>query len=469
MDQPGHILIAGSGVAAVETILALRALAGSRPRITLLAAEPALENRPASVATPFGFGSPAAMPLADIQAHAPFELLAGRLLSVDAARRTVADDAGRSLSFDALVVAVGARPRAVLDGAIAFSGPADAHAVTEALDAAARSGRARLAFTVPVGPGWALPVYELAMLAAIDLRDRGVVDAELTVVTPEPAPLWTFGPQASEAVERLLADRGVTLRTGTLPVAFDAGELELSVGPPVAADHVVAVPSLEGPCIDGLPRDGSGFLPVDAFGRVVGVEDVYAAGDATTFPLKQGGVATQQADTVAEVLAAACEAPVTPKPFRPVLRAFLLTGGAPLYLRSALADGPAGTGGEHAWPVNGPQPEAEVSTRPLWWPPGKVAGRHLAQLLATGRPSLLGDPPLFDRSRRSMATTSGDGRDDAVAEALLLAGQEAEVGDFEDAVLALDAAAALYGGTLPSDLLARREEWLAASRAGSGS
>lgn len=454
MEKPGHIVIAGSGVAAVETVLALRALAGPRPRITLLAAESALENRPASVATPFGFGSPASLPLADIQVHAPFELLAGRLVSVDTARRTVTHDAGGSLAFDALVVAVGARPRAVLDGAISFSGPADAPAVTEALDAAARSGRARLAFTVGVGPSWALPVYELAMLAAIDLRDRGVVDTELTVVTPEPAPLWTFGPQASEVVGRLLADRGVTLRTGTLPVAFGAGQLDVSLGPPVAADHVVAVPSLEGPCIDGLPHDGSGFLPVDAFGRVVGTENVYAVGDATTFPLKQGGVATQQADTVAEVLAAACEAPVTPKPFRPVLRAFLLTGGAPLYLRSALADG---------------APSAEVSTRPLWWPPGKVAGRHLAQLLATGRPSLLADPSPFDRSRRSTATAAGDGRDDAVAEALLLAGQEAEIGDFEDAVLALDAAAALVGGSLPPDLLARREQWLAALRAGSGS
>lgn len=465
MSTTKHIVIAGAGVAAVETVLALRALAGPRPRITLIAGQPSLEHRPESVATPFGFGSPASLPLTEIQAHAPFELVIGRLASVDAVGRTVTDETGASLAYDALVVAVGARPRPVLEGAISFAGPADAPAVMQVLEDAARAGRARLAFTVPVGPGWALPVYELAMLAAIDLRDRGVVDAELTVVTPERAPLQTFGPQASEAVERLLAERGIGLRTGALPVAVGARELELSVGAPVAADAVIAIPSLEGPGIDGLPHDSSGFLPVDGFGRVVGTEDVYAAGDATTFPLKQGGLSTQQADTVAEVLAAACGAPLAPKPFRPVLRSFLLTGGAPLYLRSEL-DGAHESADGHAWSVA--HPSAEVSTRPLWWPPGKIAGRYLAPLLATGRASLLDDPPLFDRSRRGMVATTDDGSDDAIAEALLLADQEAEVGDFEDAVLALDAVAALVGGRLPTDLLARREQWLEAQRGGSG-
>jgi sulfide:quinone oxidoreductase len=463
MTGPENILIAGGGVAAVEAVLALRALAGLRPRITLLAPEGSLEHRPASVATPFGFGGPGPVPLTEVQAHAPFDFVVGRLASVDPARRLVVDDRGHSLAFDALVVAVGARARSAVPGAVTFTGAQDAHAVTEALDAAVSTGRPRLAFTLPVGAAWALPVYELAMMAAIELRVRGVVDAELTVVTPEPAPLWTFGPEAGEAIERMLAERGIALRAGTVPLEVRSGELEVSVGAPVPADRVIALPRLEGPAIEGLPHDDSGFIPVDSYGRVSNTPGVYAVGDATTFPLKQGGLATQQADTVAEVLAAARGVPVRPKPFRPILRGLLLTGGAPLYLRSTLdVSGSPKPGSVHARRVDVDRPSGEVSTRALWWPPGKIAGRYLAPLLATTRPSWVTFAPLVDRSRRGSATEPAEGREDALTLTLLIADQDAAIGDFAEALHALDAAAALAGGILPGEYVGRREKWLAA-------
>jgi len=101
---------------------------------------------------------------------------------------------------------------------------------------------------------------------------------------------------------------------------------------------------------------------------VVGVPGVYAAGDVTSYPVKQGGIAAQQAVAAAESIAAEAGADVTPRPFRPVLRGLLLTESDPRYLRHALA-GPFG------------EPE-EVATDPLWWPPAKIVGKHLAPLLA---------------------------------------------------------------------------------------
>src|SRR5512132_1422572 len=65
------------------------------------------------------------------------------------------------------------------------------------------------------------------------------------------------------------------------------------------------------------PRSG---ISIDGEGRM-GVEDVYAAADITAFPLKQGGLAAQEADAVAERIAAQAGARVLPQPFRPVLRA----------------------------------------------------------------------------------------------------------------------------------------------------
>src|SRR6202008_1259331 len=108
----------------------------------------------------------------------------------------------------------------------------------------------------------------------------------------------------------------------------------LAGGARLPADRVITLPLLDGPRLAGLPHDRHGFIPVDAQGRVHGFTDIYAAGDCTTFPLKQGGLAAQQADAIAEMIAADAGADVVPRPFKPVLRGLLMTGGAPLYLRA---------------------------------------------------------------------------------------------------------------------------------------
>jgi sulfide:quinone oxidoreductase len=131
---------------------------------------------------------------------------------------------------------------------------------------------------------------------------------------------------------------------------------------------VVALPRLLGPRLRGVPADPEGFLPVDRHCRVRGVDHVYAAGDATASTPKQGGLAAQQADAAAEALAAWAGAPIRPRPFEPVLRGMLLTGDEPAYLR---AD------------TRGDRRRSLVGAGPMWWPPAKIAGRHLAPYLAS--------------------------------------------------------------------------------------
>jgi sulfide:quinone oxidoreductase len=448
VEQTPHILIAGGGVAGVEAVLALRALAGPRARISMLAAEPNLVQRPASVAAPFGFGLPSVVPLADIRRHAHFDLVPGTLAAVDAAAHAVTVHDGRTITYDHLLVAVGARPRPALPGALTFAGPGDAPALAAALDQTAS-----LAFVQPLASGWALPVYELAIMAAVELRNQART-ASITVVTAESSPLWVFGSEAGDAIADLLSQRGIGLRAGARAMAVRPGELALAGGRPVAAERVVALPQLAGPGVPGLPADADGFIPVDPFGRVRGVPDVWAAGDATSFPLKQGGLATQQADAAAEALAAELGAAVHPQPFRPVLRGLLLTGGAPLYLRSRLS-----ASGEPE-PAKARRLVSEVSGRALWWPPGKVAGRYLAPLLATARPPVLTASPLQDLPGRR---ADEDDREDALELALLLAEEDAALSDYRQALHALDAAAALTGGVLPAAWEGRRELWRAAA------
>jgi sulfide:quinone oxidoreductase len=96
---------------------------------------------------------------------------------------------------------------------------------------------------------------------------------------------------------------------------------------------------------------------------------VFAAGDLTDFPVKQGGIATQQADSAANAIAALAGANVMPNPIVPVLCGLLWDGGQPLYLRARMT----GTHGSRS----------EVSTEPLWSPPGKIQAMHLGRYLDT--------------------------------------------------------------------------------------
>jgi sulfide:quinone oxidoreductase len=293
-------------------------------------------------------------------------------------------------------------------------------------------------------------------MAAVDLRSRGVRDARVTVVTPEREPLRLFGPAAGTAVRELLGRRVIALRTASVAREVHDDALELKSGERLAADAVVALPELEGLRVHGLPMDERGFVPVDLHGRVVGTPGVFAAGDATAFPVKQGGLATQQADAVAAAIAVDLGLRRYAAPFRPVLRGVLLTGGAPLYLRAEL--GAKGEVRARSDAMGEVAPMAgEAAFRALWWPPGKVAGRYLAPYLATARPADIGRQPLEDRS--AAATEPSPEHDDALELALLMADQDARAGDFRQALHALDAALALGGGALPAAYAARRSEW----------
>jgi CBS domain-containing protein len=236
----------------------------------------------------------------------------------------------------------------------------------DVLGALERREATRVAFAVPWGAAWALPVYELALMTAAFLRSRGVDGVELSVVTPEPLPLELFGRPASDAVRELLDDAGIEFVGGVSPLAVEGDELRLVSGEVVPADRVVALPRLRGQRIDGLPQTVEGFVPIDDHCAVVGADWVFAAGDVTTFPIKQGGIAAQQAVAAAEAIAVLAGATLVPHPFRPVLRGLLLTGAEPQYLRRDLS--------------GGDQPDW-ASSAPIWWPPTKIVGRRLAPFL----------------------------------------------------------------------------------------
>jgi sulfide:quinone oxidoreductase len=358
------VLVAGGGVAGLEAVLALRALVGDRARVELLAPERAFTYRPLSVTEPFTPGRTLRFPLADIAADLGVPVHRDALASVRPGDHAVETQDGRLLGYDALVLALGARRLEGIPGALTFRGPVDAPRVAGVVGELRDGAIRRVVFAVPAGTTWALPIYELVLHTAAAVRSAGPV-AEIVVVTPEPAPLAAFGAAAGELVSGLLAQQRVRLVTGARARAFSAGRLDIDGRPPLPADRVIALPRLAGPRPRGLPCDPLGFVAVDDRTRVLGLDAVHAVGDAARQGVKQGGLATQQADLAARVIAHALGAAPEPPPYVPTLRGLLLTGDGAWYLRRDAAGG------------------SEVSSEPLWWPPAKIAGRHLGPYLAS--------------------------------------------------------------------------------------
>jgi sulfide:quinone oxidoreductase len=335
-----RVLIAGGGVAALEAVLALRDLAGERLEVEFCSPRGEFVYRPFAVGEPYGAATILRYDLAALAAQIGAGFRLGGIFSVDAEAGLVTARDGERIPYDHLVVATGARMLWAVPGAVTFWGVADEGGFAGVVRKL-RAGILRdVVFTMPGGNSWGLPLYELALLASAVLAKSGIEDARLTVVTPEEAPLALFGRVVGEQMGRLLGERGIHLVTGVHPVEFEGGRLRIAPGEPIETEAVVSLPRLEGRRIDGLATDAGGFVQVDEHCRVAGAERVFAIGDVSAFPIKQGVVATQQADAAAEAIASAAGRELEPAPFDPVLEPDGKIGGR--YLSPFLAGLPAG-------------------------------------------------------------------------------------------------------------------------------
>jgi sulfide:quinone oxidoreductase len=366
-DAPHRVVIAGGGVAALETMLALHDLAKDQVEVTLVCPDEDFVYRPLATGEPFGVSEVTTYSVSRLATDHGAKVLTGAVASVDPDARSVKTYDGDTQSYDSLVVALGASRDIVFEDALTFIDQRSISGFRELLDKLRAGSVHSIAFLVPRGVVWPFPLYELALMTGELARDADL-DVELTLVTSASRPLALFGPEAAEAMTELLADRGVAVRAGNAPQVLGPGRVLLEPdGVVLAADRLVTIPRLTGPRLAGLPHDRDGFIHVDDHGRVPDVEDVYAAGDCANYPFKQGGLAAQQADIVAQTIAAGRGEAAEPEPFRPVLRGILLTGQGRRFLRRLEVD----ELGSHG----------QVAGNELWWPPTKIAGRRLAPAL----------------------------------------------------------------------------------------
>jgi sulfide:quinone oxidoreductase len=364
-----RVLIAGGGVAALEAALALRDLAADRVDITLLAPQPEFVYRPMRVREPFGYAEARRYPLDQIAHDIGVGLIAESFRWLEADHRTVHTDSGQALEYDALLLAMGARLRAPFShDAVTIDDRLMDEQLHGLIQDVEQGYARRIVFVVPAPMSWPLPAYELALMTSARAADMNQ-QVEITIVTPEDAPLALFGSAVSEAVSQLLQEGGIKTITSAYAEIPERGHLAIWPGSRrLNADRVVALPQLVGPSTPGVPGGPmNGFIPVDKHCQVPHLERVYAAGDATDFAVKHGGVAAQQADTAAQAIAALAGASVKPEPFNPIVRGILLGGRKPLYLAAHI------TGGHGA--------RSQVSEEPLWSPASKISAKYLAPYL----------------------------------------------------------------------------------------
>ena len=362
-----RVIVAGGGVAALETVLALADLAPDQTDVTVIAPNDEFVYRPMTVREPFAYGEAHRYPLAPIVHEAGAELLRDELAWVEPVKQTIHTKAGEEIAYDALVLALGARAHTRYEHAVTI----DDRRMDETLHGLIQDVEGgyvhSLAFVSPGRMPWQLPLYELALMTVGRAYDMDL-ELAVTIVTPEETPLAIFGINASNAVSELLEKAHIKTINSAYAEVPSAKEVVINPGDHhLQVDRVIALPELYGPAIRGIPLVEHGFIRVDRFGQVPDAGPIYAAGDAIDFPVKHGGIASQQADTAAQSIAALAGAPVTPEPFNPVIHGMLLTDGDPVYLTARI------TGGQGF--------SSEITDTPTWSPSAKIAAKYLAPCL----------------------------------------------------------------------------------------
>jgi sulfide:quinone oxidoreductase len=348
------VIVCGSGIAGIEGLLRLRRLAREHVELTLLSPADEFVYRPLAVLEPFTQASVRRYPLAGIAADTGASWIRDSLIRVNTSANRVIAGRGSALPYDALLLAIGAGESPPFAHAQTFT-DRDAGAGFRAIVSEIERGEvATVAFVVPNWPVWSIPLYELALMTA--QRTRAV------------RPLKAFGQAAGDVITRLLADAAIEFHTDAVAAVPEPGIVAFG-GQRLHADRIVTLPRVDGPAVQGLPAGAGWFVPVDSHCIVPGTGGrVFAAGDATDFTVKHGGIGSQQADTAAAGIAHLAGVGHRPPPLSPVIRSMLLTGDRPLYLVARVVDG-------IGW-------SSEVYEEPPWATDAKVVAEELGPYLA---------------------------------------------------------------------------------------
>ena len=397
ISPPPRVVVLGAGVAGLEAAFLLEKRLSGRVDLHVVYEDDDFVFRPNLVYVPFG-ADPAASSLsvADALARKAIACRNGRVDGVDTDIGRVHLAGGRQLPYEHLVIATGAAawPQAVpglQEHAVSIWDPAAVLVLRERfmhIRGRAREGaRQRALFVVPRENRWSLPLYEVALMFDTWLRRERVREqVELGFVTHEASFVEAAGPRMHEIIEREFAERGIDAHASERLVETRAHEASFADGRAEWFDLLVTAPPHRARVrYEGLPLDEHGFMHVESATRqVVGHPELYAAGDAGDFPLKDSFLALLQADAAADHIAAVVTARHLKRPFAPVSMQII-----EMLDKAAFAQLPLEVTGDPDHPVrlrSGGDAEYKVGVSPLWRAGRRMVSSYLLMQFAAAEP-----------------------------------------------------------------------------------
>lgn len=397
-----RVLVAGGGFGGLESAFYLRRRLGDRADITLVSDRDYFLFKPNTIYIPFGLDPERLkVGLARPTKRKGIAFVKDHVREVDPDAKRVATD-GHSLSYDYLILATGADMRpAEIDGLAE-------HAETvwtprqmlklrlslyELLEDAREGGHRRVLFLVAPNNKCAGPLYELVFMLDTWLRRKGVrQNVDLAFSTYEQSYIQAFGPRLHGVVAEEFDRRVIAGHTGYVAEKVDSEAVHHANGESLPYDLLVAFsPYAAEVSYPRLPGDERGFISADLSSRqVVGHPEIYVAGDAGDFPVKQAFLAFLQADAAAEHLSSRVlgEEPVSG--FEPVSMCVMEQ-----FDKATFAQVPLRLTGLSERPVE-VDPEAledyRVGSYPAWRLGKKALGYYLPFRFGLGNPFHAGAP-----------------------------------------------------------------------------
>jgi len=152
-----RVLIIGGGVAGLEALMALYDQAGDRAELTLVAPDSDFVYKPLLVEEPFDLGPAQQYALKPLVEEFAARFVQRAAKSVQPDEHTIGLGDGSELDYDFLIICAGGRFRPALERARTFPSGGEPLGINELLRGG--EGKRRIAFVVPPGVGWALPIY----------------------------------------------------------------------------------------------------------------------------------------------------------------------------------------------------------------------------------------------------------------------------------------------------------------------
>lgn len=334
-----EILIAGSGPGALEATLGLSRSEYLDATIALISPQIEFHYRPNMVMEPFGVAKTAKYAVAEVIRHPNVTQWKGTLERVDAEAGRAYSPEGDEFNFDALVIATGTETHADLPSpVVTFGDPGSLEKLKDIVGEIETGAVRNVLFSAPPGPTWHLPLYEFALMCADRAEHQSGQQIVISIATPESAPLDVFGAENSASVSQMCAELGVVVYTDVTLETYDGTTAQLSDGSRYPIDRVFAMPRVTGRAPEGVPTNDAGFVHVDDNELVQGTSNAYAVGDVTDFRVKQGGLASAQADAAISAIETALGTREVAEPFGREIEALLLTADRRLAMRARIGD-----------------------------------------------------------------------------------------------------------------------------------